>query len=85
MLVVLDNFEQVLPASKHLIPLLASAPKIQFLVTSREALRLSGQQEFLLALCLFRDKKDKTNFLDFPSVIVFPTGYCRQSKFSING
>ena len=70
-LIVLDNFEQVLPASKYLIPLLAGAPKVKFLVTSREALRLNGEQEFLLAPLPVPDKKDKTKVLDFPSVELF--------------
>ncbi len=71
MLIVLDNFEQVLPASKYLIPLLAGAPKVKFLVTSREALRLSGEQEFLLPPLPVPDKKDITKLLDFPSVELF--------------
>lgn len=48
LLIVLDNFEQVLPASRHLPQLLASAPGIKFLVTSREALRIPGEIEFQL-------------------------------------
>ncbi|MET4582003.1 putative ATPase [Conyzicola nivalis] len=43
MLVVLDNFEQVLAAAPGLIPLLSAAPGLKLLVTSRALLRVSGE------------------------------------------
>lgn len=43
LLIVLDNFEQVLPAAKLLTSLLAGAPRVRMLVTSREALRIAGE------------------------------------------
>ncbi|GAB4426898.1 MAG: LuxR family transcriptional regulator [Chloroflexi bacterium OHK40] len=49
MLLVLDNFEQVLPAAAALAGLLASAPRLALLVTSRAALRLTGEHEYALA------------------------------------
>jgi len=45
-LLVLDNFEHLLNAAPALAALLASAPGLSLLVTSREVLRLSGEQEF---------------------------------------
>lgn len=42
-LLILDNFEQLLPATTLLIDLLASVPQITILVTSREILRVSGE------------------------------------------
>ena len=45
-LVILDNFEQVLDAAPLVAELLRSAPRVKVLVTSRAALRLSGEQEF---------------------------------------
>ncbi|HYN90218.1 MAG TPA: helix-turn-helix domain-containing protein, partial [Ardenticatenaceae bacterium] len=43
LLLVLDNFEQVLPAASLVADLLAAAPRLKILVTSREALRLYGE------------------------------------------
>jgi predicted ATPase/DNA-binding winged helix-turn-helix (wHTH) protein len=48
-LFVLDNFEQVLPAATLLAETLAACPTLKVLVTSRECLRVYGEQEFLVA------------------------------------
>ena len=44
-LLVLDNFEQLLPAAPTLAELLRACPKLRILVTSRAPLRVSGEQE----------------------------------------
>ncbi len=46
LLLVLDNLEQVVEVAPDLIQLLASCPTLQFLVTSREPLRVRVEQEF---------------------------------------
>jgi predicted ATPase/DNA-binding SARP family transcriptional activator len=46
LLLVLDNFEQVLPTAPLLAALLSHAPRVKALVTSRTLLRLSGEHEF---------------------------------------
>jgi predicted ATPase/class 3 adenylate cyclase len=46
LLLVLDNFEQVLDAAGVVSELLASAPRIKVVVTSRAVLHVSGEREF---------------------------------------
>lgn len=45
-LLVLDNYEHVLEAAPLVSDLLAAAPRLTVLVTSREVLRLSGEHEY---------------------------------------
>ena len=45
-LLLLDNFEHLLPAAALVSRLLAAAPRVKALVTSRAALRLSGEHEY---------------------------------------
>jgi predicted ATPase len=47
-LLVLDNFEHVLLAAPIVSQLLAACPRLTVLVTSREALHLSGEHEFFV-------------------------------------
>ncbi|HET7856728.1 MAG TPA: tetratricopeptide repeat protein [Gaiellaceae bacterium] len=49
MLLLLDNFEQLLPAATELATLLARCPNLKLLVTSRAVLRISGEREFQVA------------------------------------
>lgn len=46
LLMVLDNFEQVTAAAPLLVELLAESPTLTLLVTSREPLRVTGEQVF---------------------------------------
>jgi predicted ATPase len=46
LLLVLDNFEQVVAAAVELVDLLSAAPRLKVVVTSRAALRVSGEHEF---------------------------------------
>jgi predicted ATPase len=48
LLIVMDNFEQVLQATPALTGILHYATGVKFLATSREALRVSGEYEFQL-------------------------------------
>ena len=47
MLLVLDNFEQVIAAAPHLAALLEACPAVKLLVTSREVLHLRAEQQFV--------------------------------------
>ncbi len=48
-LLVLDNFEQVAPAAPVVAQLLAAAPHLKILVTSRAPLRIQQEQEYAVA------------------------------------
>lgn len=49
LLLMLDNFEQVVAAAPLLTELLEACPSLKVLVTSRELLRVRGEQEFPLS------------------------------------
>jgi predicted ATPase/class 3 adenylate cyclase len=47
LLIILDNLEQLLPAAAGIVADLArQAPAVRFVITSREVLRVAGEQEF---------------------------------------
>lgn len=46
MLLVLDNFEQIMPAATSVSSLLASGPHLKVIASSRMPLRIAGEQEF---------------------------------------
>lgn len=46
MLLILDNFEHLLPAATQVSELLSAAPQLKVLATSREPLHLYGEQEY---------------------------------------
>jgi predicted ATPase/DNA-binding SARP family transcriptional activator len=48
-LVVLDNFEQVLDAAPDVARLLAASPRVKLVVTSRSPLRVAGEQELAIS------------------------------------
>ena len=57
LLLVLDNFEHLLPAAPLLVELLEAAPALKILVTSRTLLQLYGEHEFVAPPLALPDRK----------------------------
>src|SRR5947209_6383757 len=57
LLLLLDNFEQVVAAAPQLADLLVSCPQLHVLVTSRAALRIQGEYEFMVSSLAVPDLK----------------------------
>jgi predicted ATPase/DNA-binding CsgD family transcriptional regulator len=74
LLLILDNFEQVIKAAPHLGVLLSSCPQIKVLVTSRETLRIQGEYQFLVVPLEVPDIKrvtDQQTLVGNASVMLF--------------
>jgi predicted ATPase len=74
MLLLLDNFEQVLAASSLLCQLLSSCPYLTILVTSRSTLNIRGEYEFVvapLALPPHSYTVDTCELMEFSAVQLF--------------
>jgi predicted ATPase len=74
MLLILDNFEQVISGGVHVAELLRAIPGIKILATSREPLKLSIEREYRvppLALPTFGEVDDTPSLLKFESVQLF--------------
>ncbi len=69
LLIILDNFEQVLSAAPQVSVLLNHAPKIKIIITSREALRIQGEHEFQLAPLQIAEENSKLD--DSPATRLF--------------
>lgn len=63
LLLILDNFEQIVQTADLLPELLTAAPQLKLLVTSREVLRLYGEWEFKLSSLSLPDKDCATESL----------------------
>jgi non-specific serine/threonine protein kinase len=59
-LLVLDGFERLVAAGPLLVALLESCPRLRLLVTSREALHVSGEFEFPVAPLSLRRRDEET-------------------------
>ncbi len=70
-LLLLDNFEQIITAAPLLTELLSASAESQMLVTSREALRVRGEQEFLLAPLALPDQPAIETLHQYPSIALF--------------
>ncbi len=72
MLLVLDNFEQLLPGGADLLPgLLAAAPRLKLLVTSRERLHLSFELIYNVAAMGMPSNAEESCARQFDAVRLF--------------
>jgi predicted ATPase/DNA-binding CsgD family transcriptional regulator len=90
LLLVLDNFEQVISAAPSLSELLAACDAVRMLVTSREALRVRGEQEFplapleLIGPTLLSDRPAVETGLHAPAIALFvERAQARQPDFRL--
>lgn len=86
LLVVLDNFEQVIDGANTIPPFLDSAPGVSMLVTSREALHLVAEQVYPLApLALGGDRDNTEALLASPAVALFGArAHAADRQFSLD-
>ncbi len=73
-LLLLDNFEQIIEAAPVVTELLSASPNLDILVTSREALRIYGEQEFPLQPLTLPDMESQQtvpDLIDFESIALF--------------
>ncbi|HEY8188303.1 MAG TPA: winged helix-turn-helix domain-containing protein [Pyrinomonadaceae bacterium] len=77
LLLILDNFEQLIPAAAQISDLLNAAPGLKIVVTSRAHLRLSVDHEFIVSPLAvptrtsFVETKSIDDLLRFPAVQLF--------------
>ena len=72
LLLLLDNFEQVVAAATVVAGLLADCPRLKMLVTSREALRVRGEREYPVPpLALPAGPADARTLSQYPATALF--------------
>ncbi|HET9909127.1 MAG TPA: LuxR C-terminal-related transcriptional regulator [Anaerolineales bacterium] len=70
-LLLLDNFEQIMSAAPLLSELLSACAGLRMLATSREALRLRGEQEFPLSPLALPDQPSLETLMQFSGIALF--------------
>lgn len=73
MLLLLDNFEQVIAAAAQIAELLSGCPLLKMLITSREALHIRGEQQFPLPPLGFPGLEEQAALAmtQYPAVALF--------------
>jgi predicted ATPase/DNA-binding CsgD family transcriptional regulator len=70
-LLLLDNFEQIISAAPLLSELLSACAGLRMLATSREALRLRGEQEFPLSPLALPDPSSVETLMQYSGIALF--------------
>ncbi len=70
-LLLLDNFEHMLPNAMLISELLSAAPNLKVLVTSREVLHLYGEQEYFVPTLSLPEPETHTEFTQYEAVELF--------------
>ena len=70
-LLLLDNFEQIMSAAPLLSELSSACPGLRILATSREALRLRGEQEFPLSPLALPDQSSVEAPMQYSGIVLF--------------
>lgn len=86
LLLILDNFEQLIPGSAQISELLNAAPELRIVVTSRAHLRLSVDHEFVvppLAVPSVGTAESIEQLSDYPAVRLF-VARARRAKQGFN-
>jgi predicted ATPase/DNA-binding CsgD family transcriptional regulator len=83
-LLLLDNFEQIISAAPLLTELLSVCAELRMLVTSREALRLRGEREFPLSPLAVPDQSFFGTLPQYASIALFvQRAQASQSDFKL--
>lgn len=64
MLLVLDNFEQIIDAAPHVVTLLRALPQLSVLVTSRRVLRIAGEIDYPVPTLALPDERHGQRMVD---------------------
>ena len=70
-LLLLDNFEQIISAAPLLSEMLSACAGLRMLATSREALRLRGEREFPLLPLALPDQSSVETLMPYPGIALF--------------
>jgi predicted ATPase/DNA-binding CsgD family transcriptional regulator len=73
-LLVLDNFEQVMQATRDLVELLFACPHLKILLTSRAVLHIWGEHEFVVPPLAFPKREQLSTleeFSPYPAIALF--------------
>lgn len=74
LMLILDNFEQLLPAKSVITAMLTNSPQLKIIVTSRTALHLYGEHQFVIPPLVMSDietEKDPQRWAESPAMRLF--------------